>query len=78
MPWSYKRLWYLLVDHNLKKTELMRVSGINSNALAHLSKNEPVTMDSLGKICQALHCRLEDIVEYIPEPEEDQDATTNQ
>ena len=56
----------------------MRVSGINSNALAHLSKNEPVTMDSLGKICQALHCRLEDIVEYIPEPEEDQDATTNQ
>ena len=71
MAWSYKRLWYILIDRNLKRTELMRLTGINSNALAHLGKNEPVTMDALGKICQALNCRIEDIVEYIPEPADD-------
>ena len=67
MPWSYEKLWIKLVKEKMKRTDLKKVAGINSNALAHMGKDEPVTMDARGKICEALHCRLEDILEYIPE-----------
>ena len=67
LPWSYEKLWIKLLKEKMKRTDLKKIAGINSNALAHMGKDEPVTMDALGKICEALHCRLEDIVEYIPE-----------
>lgn len=67
MAWSYERLWVLLIKNKMKRTDLKTVAGINSNALAHMGKDEPVTMEALGKICKALHCRIEDIVEYIPD-----------
>jgi DNA-binding Xre family transcriptional regulator len=51
----------------MTKTAMQKKAGITSAALAKMGKNQPVTMDSLGKICQTLHCRLDDIVEYIPE-----------
>ena len=65
MAWSYKKLWIMLIEHDMKKTELMRAAGITSNILSHLSKNESVPLDSLGKICKLFHCELGDIVEYI-------------
>lgn len=67
MAWSYNRLWINLVNRDMKKTDLLKVAGITSSALARMGKKQTVTMDALGKICQALNCRLEDIVEYIPE-----------
>lgn len=69
MSWSYKRLWIMLIEKEMKRTDLKRVAGISSSALAHLGKREPVTMDVLGRLCKALNCRLEDIVEYVPDDE---------
>ena len=65
MAWSYERLWILLVKKKMKRTDLLTVAGINTNALARMGKDLPVTMDNLGKVCHALNCRLEDIVEYV-------------
>lgn len=67
MSWSYERLWILLIQRKMKRTELIKLAGINSNALAHMGKDEPVTMDTLAKVCTALNCRLEDIVEFVPD-----------
>lgn len=71
MPWSYNRLWKLLIDKNLKKTDLLSIAKINRKTLANMGKNETVSMDALGKICAALNCRIEDIVEFIPEQQDE-------
>ena len=68
MAWSYNRLWILLIHKGMERTELMKVAGLNANALTHMGKNLPVTMNILEKICRTLNCRIEDIVEYIPDP----------
>ena len=67
MAWSYAPLWKLLIDRNMKKTDLLSVAGIYSQTLANMGKNNPVSMDVLGKICLALDCRIEDIILFIPE-----------
>lgn len=67
MAWSYKKLWILLINRNMKRTEMMKQAGISSVALAKMGKDEPVTMEVLGKICKTLNCQVEDIVEYIPD-----------
>lgn len=66
MAWSYKKLWILLINRNMKRTEMMKQAGISSVALAKMGKDEPVSMEVLGKICETLNCQVEDIVEYIP------------
>lgn len=66
MGWSYNRLWIQLIQKNLKRTDLKTLAGINSSTLAKMGKNEPVTMGALEKICIALKCSLEDIVEFVP------------
>ena len=65
---SYKRLWKLLIDRNMKKTDLKEQAQISSSSIAKLGRNENVNTDILVKICQALNCKLEDIMEL----EEDQ------
>ena len=67
MAVSYNRLWKLLIDKNLKKTELKQLSGIRSNVLAKLGKNEPVAVESLEKVCLSLDCKIEDIMEFVSE-----------
>lgn len=67
MAVSYNRLWKLLIDKNLKKTELKQLSGISSNVLAKLGKNEPVAVESLEKVCLSLDCKIEDIMEFVSE-----------
>ena len=69
MAWSYNRLWILLIEKKLKKTDLLTLAGINSYTLARMGKDQPVTLDNLGRICKALDCSLEDIVQYIPDEE---------
>ena len=61
---DYKKLWKLLIDKNMKKTDLITVAGISSNVLAKLNKGEFVSMESLQKICSALSCDIGDIVSF--------------
>lgn len=63
MTYNYKRLWKLLIDRGLTKTEMRKKAGISTNVLAKLGKDESVSLDSLTKICIALGCTLDDIVE---------------
>lgn len=67
MSVSYNRLWKLLIDKNMSKTQLIKDAKISTNAMAHLGKNENVRVDVLVKICEALECRIEDIVDIVPE-----------
>ena len=63
MKMSYKKLWKLLIDKDMKKTDLRKAAGISSSCLAKLGKDENVTTDVLLRICKALDCELDDIVE---------------
>lgn len=67
MTVSYNRLFKLLIDKELKKTEFAKQIGIGQNTLAKLSKNEFVSMEVLVKICKGLNCNIEDVVEIIDE-----------
>lgn len=65
MPFSYNKLWKLLIDKGMKKTDLKPLCKIGPVTLAKLGKNEPVSMDVLHKICKALECNVGDIVDYV-------------
>jgi putative transcriptional regulator len=67
---SYKKLWKLLIDKDLKKRDLCQMAGISSASVAKLTKGENVQTDVLVKICAALSCGIEDIMEILPEQEE--------
>ena len=60
---NYNRLWKLLIDKGMTKTQMREAAGIGTNILAKMGKGEPVAMDSLAKIATALNCGLDDIVE---------------
>lgn len=63
MTYSYNRLWKLLIDKRMTKTDMRKAAGISTNILAKMGKDEPVAMDTLAKIATALQCGLDDIVE---------------
>lgn len=63
MTYSYNRLWKMLIDKSMTKTDMRKLAGISTNVLAKMGKDEPVAMDSLAKIATALQCGLDDIVE---------------
>ena len=65
MPVSYNKLWKLLIDKQMKKTDLRGAAGISSGTLAKLGKNESVTTDVLVRICRALNCDIGDIAEIV-------------
>ena len=67
MAVCYKKLWKLLIDKNMNKTELRRASGITTTALAKLGRDENVNTEVLAKICQTLDCKIEDIMELVPD-----------
>jgi len=60
---SYNKLWKLLIDKGIKKTELKELARVSTNVIAKLGKNDPVSMETLAKICAALQCDIADIVE---------------
>ena len=70
MKACYKKLWKLLIDKNLKRTDLKKLAGISSGSLAKLGKDENVSMDVLQKLCMALNCDIGDIVEMQRASEE--------
>ena len=65
MAVSYKKLWKLLIDKDMKKEELRVAAGISTNTMAKLGKNENVNTEMLVKICFALKCDIADIMEII-------------
>ena len=64
---SYKKLWKLLIDRDMSRTELRECSGISTVSLAKLGKNENITTDVLLKICNGLDVDIEDIMETVAE-----------
>ena len=71
MSTSYKKLWKLLIDKDMKKKDLAEAAGISNYTITKMGKGENITTDVLGKICAALDCSLDDIMEFIPnEPKE--------
>ena len=67
MAVSYKKLWKLLIDKDMKKKDLQRIAGISSASVTKLGKNENVNTEILQKICTALNCDISDIMEMIPD-----------
>ncbi|MDR0286449.1 MAG: helix-turn-helix transcriptional regulator [Clostridiales bacterium] len=67
MAVNYDKLWKLLIDKKMNRTDLKEVAGISFNVLAKLGKSETVSMDSLLKICKALDCDIADIMEVEKE-----------
>lgn len=65
MAVSYDNLWKLLIDKKLKRTDLKDICGISSNVLAKLGKDEPISMESLEKICISLNCNIENIMQFV-------------
>lgn len=63
MAISYKLLWHLLVEREMNKEDLKRAAIITSNIVSKMSKNSYVNLESLEKICLALDCRIEDVIE---------------
>ncbi len=67
---SYKKLWKLLIDRDMKKKDLQKMAGISSASITKLGKNENVNTDILQKICSALECDISDIMEMVPDNQE--------
>lgn len=63
MKVSYKKLWKLLIDRELNKKDLSKLANISSTTITKISKNENITTDILIKICEALNCGIEEIME---------------
>lgn len=66
MEVSYKKLWKMLIDKEMKKKDLQAASGISWASVTKLSKNENVSMEVLMKVCKAMNCDIGDIMELIP------------
>jgi len=62
---SYKKLWKLLIDKDMKKKDLREAAGISTSSMAKLGKNENVNTEILVKICKALNCDISDIMEIV-------------
>jgi len=60
----YDKLWKLLIDKKMKKTDLIREAKISSNVLAKMGKEESVSLESIGKICSLFGCNVDDILEF--------------
>ena len=67
MSMSYKKLWKLLIDKDMKKKDLCEKAGISPASVTKMGRNGHVTTEILVKICAALDCRIEDIVEIVPD-----------
>lgn len=67
MAWDYTPLWKLLIDRKMKKADLLDMAKIYSQTLAKMGKNEPISMETLGRICEALDCRIEEVVAFVPD-----------
>ena len=66
MEVSYKKLWKILIDKDMKKKDLQAAAGISWTSVTKLSKGETVSMEVLMKVCKALDCNIGDVMDLIP------------
>lgn len=66
---SYKKLFKLMIDRDLKKKDLREMASIGNSTMTKLANNENVTMGVMAKLCNALNCKIDDIVEITPDEE---------
>ena len=71
MTFSYNKLWKILIDKNMMKTDRIREAKISTNSMARMGKNEDVRLETLAKIALALDCKLDDLVDYVSEENEE-------
>ncbi len=69
MSISYNKLWKLLIDRNMNKSELRKQAKISTNAIAKMGKNESVSMDTMDKICKVLQCNIGDVMDFVTDDE---------
>ncbi len=67
MKYSYNKLWYILIDKKMSRTELRKRAGITTNAMTKIGKKQPVSIVVLAKICAVLGCTLNDVIEFEPD-----------
>ena len=72
MKISYNKLWKKMIDQNINRTQLKEKAKISTNAVAKLGKNEPVSMETLDKICRVFECDIGDVMEFVNENNENQ------
>ena len=69
MDISYKKLWKLLIDRDMKKKDLEEVAGISNYVISKMTGNENITVENVDKICKALNCTPNDIMEFVSDSE---------
>ena len=69
MSVSYKKLWKLLIDKNMKKKDLELLSGVSHYTINKLNKGKNITTEVLGRICKALDCNISDIMDFVEDEE---------
>lgn len=69
MALSYNRLWKLMIDKKINKTTLCKMAGITTNAMTKMGKDEPISVEVLAKICQVFDCKIDDLMEVVPDKE---------
>jgi putative transcriptional regulator len=67
MAISYKPLWKLLIDRNMKKKDLVAVAGISQSSVSKMGRGENINTETLNRICTALNCGVADVMEVIPD-----------
>ena len=67
MSVCYNKLWKILIDKKMSKTQLIKSAGISTNAMAKMGKDLDVRVETLVKICETLNCTMDDIIELVPE-----------
>ena len=70
MEVSYKKLWKILIDKDMKKKDLQAAAGISWASVTKLSKGETVSMEVMMKVCKALECNIGDVMDLIPVEDE--------
>lgn len=70
MAVSYDKLWKLLIDKKLKKTNLKEMADLSTTTLAKMGKDQPVSMEVMGRICKVMNCDIGDVMEMLPDSEE--------
>lgn len=74
MKLSYKKLWKLLIDRDIPKGEFRKLAQISSSTSSKLLRGDSVTTEVLLRICSALNCQMDDILEIIPDEQSDKDS----
>lgn len=72
MAVSYKKLFKMLIDRDMKKKDLRALTGISSNTVTKLANNENVTMEVIEKICLGMGCTIDEVVEFISDDQVDE------